>query len=358
MATFSARVLSITQDAYVPKVIDQTLDDNIFMFRQLSNGVPWRGERYKIPVMLSKNTNGSSYDGLDVLPSAQVETRQNMFYDPRAYSIGVTINGLEADVNNISDSQVLSLIETEMETAQISMADSLGTIFYSDGTGNGNKDFNGAGNLNDDGTVATNIGNLSRTTYPKLAGVKSPSGGQLSLLLVSQLLTATTRGSSLKQSPTILISDMAVWDFGEQLLQPAVRANYDANGYPMVSRNSKAPISGTAFKGSAGFKAIIYRGTPWVADMKSTPQTLWTFNERYLEWAGIQSKRHKAITFAKGTNIDSVYDEIPSGVTGFQQRDWMESQNQDAEVAYIFLKGNLMAKRPGGDGRLTGITSA
>lgn len=354
---FSQRVLSITQDYYVPKVVDQVLQDNIFLYRQVSNGKAWRGETLKIPVMIALNTNTTSYSGMDTLAASTVETRQTMTYDPRAVAQGVTIGGLERTINSISDTQVLSLVQTELEIAQVSMADALGTMFYGDGTGNGSKDFNGADNLNDDGTTATNVGGLSRTTYTSLKGTRTASGGTVSLSKISTLLTAVTGGSSVKQSPTILISDMSTWDLGESLLQPAVRANYDANGFPMVTRNSEAPLSGAMFKGAGGFKAIIYRGVPWIADQKSTSQTLWTFNERYLDWYGARDPKKKQITFMKGDNVDGVYSDIPTGVTGFQMREWTDSYNQDAMAAYIHLYGNMTTSQPRRHGRLTGITS-
>ena len=151
---------------------------------------------------------------------------------------------------------------------------------------------------------------------------------------------------------------MTVWDLAESLLQPAVRANYDANGFPLISREGSAPKNQTAFRGAGGFQAIYYRGIPWIKDQKATASTIWVFNERYLDWYGIKSTnpKKKSVTF-KNSVVEGVYDDIPQGSTGFMMRDWMTSYNQDAESMYLFLEGNLTTSQPRRHARATSVTA-
>lgn len=352
---FSARVTTITQDKILPKVVDNILSDNFATFRFISNGLKWSGETLKKPVKLAKNTLGGSFSGLDEHSTSTVNTRQMMSYDVRAYEIPVAIPGLEKAVN-ATDAQVLDLVKTELESAQEDALDDIGDMFYGDGTGNDSKDFNGFGNLIDDGTTASTIGNLSRTTYPTLAGTRTASGGTVSLLKISTLLSAVSAGSSARQRPTIMISDETVWNLAESLLTPTVQANYDANGFPMVTRTSKGVMTAGSLKGAQGFTSIVLKGIPLVADEKSTSQTLWTANENYIDWFGLTDRDLKQISLGAGQTIDGVYADAPTENTGFQWTGFLTPTNVYGTVAHIYLLGNLVTWQPRRHGRLTGIT--
>lgn len=351
---FSQRVTSITQDDILPKVVDNLLSDNFATFRFVSNGERWNGETLKRPVKLGKNTLGGSFSGTDTFSTAAVDTRQTMSYDVRGYEIPVGIPGLERAVNQ-TDAQVLNLVRVELESTQEDALDDIGDILYGDGTGNDSKDFNGFDNLIDNGTTAATVGNLSRTTYPTLKGTRTASGGTLSLQKVSTLISAVSAGSAARQRPTILISDETVWDIGETHFTPSVQANYEANGYPLVTRKSRGVIREASLRGAQGFVSIVYRGIPWVADEKSTSQTLWAVNEEYVQWYGLKDRELKQIDLGAGETIDGVYADIPSENTGFQWSGFMEPTNQYAKVAHVYLLGNLVTFQPRRHGRLTGI---
>jgi hypothetical protein len=353
MAAFSQRVTSITQDTIVPKVFDNYLSDNFVTFRFIANAKKWTGETLKFPIKVAKNTLGGSFSGLDAFSTSTVESRITLSYDLRAYEIPVAVPGLDQLVNGASESRVLDLVKVELESSANDAADDIGTMFYLDGTGNANKDFNGFGNLIDDGTTATNVGNQSRSTYPMLAGIRTASGGTMTLTKLDNLYTGVSGGSASKQKPTVIISDETVWNLGTSLLAPTVQANYQANGFPMVTRTSRGAMSAAEMKGALGFTSIIYRGIPWVADEKSTSQTVWFVNEEYIQWYGAKDPAMQGTP--GGSNIDGVYSEI-SGNTGLQFSGMMKPVNQYGEVGHIYLFGNLVTTQPRRQGRLTGVT--
>ena len=352
--TFSQRVVSITQDTILPKIVYNILTDNFITYRIVGAGKKWTGETLKKPIKIVKSTLGGSFSGLDTHSTSTVESRITLSYDLRGYEMPVSVPGMERAVN-ATESQVINLVRAELESAQQDALDDLGDIFYGDGTGNSSKDFNGLGNLDDDGTTASTVGNQSRTTYSSLNGTRTASGGTLTLTKISTLLTAVSAGSAPRQRPTILISNETVWDLGESLLHATVRANYAANGFPMVTRNSKGVMSEGALKGAQGFVSIVYRGVPWVADEKSTAQTLWAVNENYLEWYGLKDSELESISLGMSTH-EGVYDDAPSANTGFQWTGFMKPINQYGVVGHIYLLGNLTTFQPRRHGRLTGIT--
>lgn len=351
--TFSNRVLSVTQDEILPKAYDQVLSDNFATFRFIGAGKKWSGSSLKRPVKLTTNTNGGSFSGLDTHSTAAVETRQLMEYDLRAYEMPVAIPGLDLLVNR-TDAQIINLMRIETESSANDALDQIGGYFYLDGTGNSSKNFLGLDALVDDGTSATTIGGLSRSTYSVLQGTRTASGGTMTLNKIGTLIDSVSGGSAVRQRPTMLVSNETVWSLYESLLTPTVRSNYDTNGYPMVTRSSKGAIAAGQFKGGQGFSSLIFRGIPWVADEKSTSQTLWAVNENYLEWYGARDKDMSVPEF--DNDIEGVYSELPSKNSGLQFSGFMKPINQYGVVGHIYLFGNLVTFQPRRHGRLTGIT--
>lgn len=352
--TFTDRVKTITQDTILPKVVDTILGDNFITFRVLSNAKRWSGETLKKPIKFVASTLGGSFSGLDTHSTSTVETRVMMSYDVRGYEMPVAIPGMEKAVNR-TEAQVLNLVRVEVESAQEDALDDIGTMLYADGTGNSSKDFLGWDALIDDGTSVDSIGGQSRTTYTTLKGTRTASGGTMDLDKIATLVSATSAGSSMRRRPTMLVSDETVWDLYESLLTPTQRANYDSHGLPVVTRTSKSPMRAAELKGAAGYTALTFRGIPWCADEKSTAQTLWSTNENYVDWYGLNDPDLKSISLGT-SNIDSVYSEVPSKNVGFQWTGFMRPINQYGEVAHIYLLGNQVSWNPKTHGRLTGIT--
>jgi hypothetical protein len=354
--TFTNRVTTITQDVILPSNVDNFLTDNFLTFRMLGNGQPWEGTVINQPIKIAKNMQGRSFSGMDAHNTGTVETRQSLQYDLRAYNIPVAIPGLDKVVNK-GEAAILNLVKQEMASTFMDALDDVATMLYADGTGNTSKDFLGLDALADDGTSAATIGGLSRTTFPTLAGTRTGSGGTMTALQVSTLLSTIAGGNAVKQRPTILLGTESVWDLCEKLfINGIVQANYDANGFPMVTRRSRGIMNQASLKGASGFTAIVYRGIPVIADEKATAQTLWALNENYIQWYGAQSPDLKSISL--GSDIDSAYNEAPTEDSGVQWSGWKDSYNQFGEVAYLYILGNLTTSQPRRQGRLTGITTA
>lgn len=350
--TFTNRVTTITQNFIMPKNYDNFFGDNSFLpYRVIGNGQSWRGTTLDIPITIGKNTLGSSFSGMQTASNGAQQTRALMSYDLRAYRIPVTIPGLDKVVNK-GEEKILAMVEQEMATAFESLLEDVSDMLYGDGTGNSSQDFLGADALYDDGTSAATIGGLSRTTYTTLKGTRTASGGTISLDKLATFFMDLTSGSGLKNRPSMFSSDETTWNYLEKLIVTGtVQANYQANGYPMVTRKSKTPVGGLS--GEAGFQSILYRGVPIIWDENSTAQTLWGHNENFTGWFGAQSDDLKSIQLT--TLEGSANGDAPSTDTGLQWSGFKDSFDQFGEVAYIYLLGNWVAMRPGRLGRITGI---
>lgn len=267
----------------------------------------------------------------------------------------VVVSGMDKAVNK-TEAQVLDLVRVELESRQEDAIDDLGTMFYSDGSGNSSKDFNGLENLIDDGTVSATIGELTRSSYTvHLDSTVTASGGTLDLDKIAALTTATSAGSAPSNQPSFFLSTETVRDYYESLLTATVKANYESFGLPMVTRTSRSPIRGAELKGAMGFTALTYRGIPWISDEKCTASHLWAVNEGWLNWYGLKDSDLKEISLST-TNIEGVYQDAPSKNVGFQWTDFMVPVNQYGIVAHIYLLGELVNWNPRRDGVLTGVT--
>jgi len=351
---FNERVTSITQDQFVPTIVDQILDSNVFMARTFMRDVKrWNGETLRIPIQVSKSVSGGSFSGVDVFDTTAQNNTQRLSFEPKGYYQSIVIPGIEKAVN-ATTAQVLNLVKVSLEIAKNSMCDGVGDKLYGIGTGD---NFDGLGSIVDDGTATSTYGTLSRTTYPVLNATNTGSGGTLTLVLMASLVRGTSAASSSRQAFTMGLSNETVWDLYEKLLTPTVQANYSANGYGQVTAYSKPGVTvkgEDALKGMQGFNAISYRGRPIVADEKADAQTLFFLNENYINWYSLSDRDLQNVPAA--SNIDGVYSDTKS--QPIQLKPFQMPTAQYAEVAQLIMLGNLISSQPRRQGKLTGITTS
>lgn len=351
---FNERVTSITQDKFVPTVVDQILDSNVFMARMLQRDVKrWSGETLRIPIQVSKSTSGGSFSGVDTFDTTAQNNTQRLSFEPKGYYQSVVIPGIEKAVNATS-AQVLNLVKVSLEIAKNSMCDGVGTLLYGAGTGD---DFEGLGNIVDDGTSTSTYGTLSRTTFSVLNATSTASGGTLTLELMAGLAGSVSAASTSRQAFTMGLTNETVWDIYEALLTPTVQSNYTANGYSQVTAYSKpgAMMRGEdSLKGMQGFAAISYRGRPVVADEKADAQTLFFLNENYIHWHSLKDRDLQDVPSVNV--VDGVYAEGKK-TQPIQLKPFQMPTAQYAEVAQLIMLGNFTSSQPRRQGKLTGITT-
>jgi hypothetical protein len=357
--TFSERVLALTQDYLLPKVVDNVLGSNVLTFRLMSNAQEGKGESIKKAIKYQSSGAARSFAGLDTFTASVLNTKVRISYDMRGLRIPVAVSGMEAVANAVTETQVTDLVKESLEESEQELIDKLGDVLYGDGTGNDNKDPLGLGAIVDDATSVSTIGGLSRSTYPVLKATRTASGGQLTLAKLATLFSAISSGSG-KSSPTLLVSNETVWDLYEQLLTPSVRENYTMFGYYEVGRTGGATRPQQGLQGTQGYVAVTYKGIPWVRDEKSTASTVWLLNENWLDWYGWDARGmfgYDKISLGTQT-IEGVYGEKPmSDFTGFNWSGFRAPTGQFGGIADVIILGNLVSFQPRRHGRLTGVTA-
>lgn len=333
---FGNRILTTTQDKMAPVLVDTVLNSNVFAGKMLKKAKPWSGEKMKFPVKTAKNTTGASFSGFDTLSTSATNNRVNMEYSPKNYSIAVALPFDELSVNATSE-KIIDLASIEVQSAALDMADDIGTLFWSDGTGNGGKDFLGLGAIVDDGSSVATIGGLSRSTYPTLAGTVTSSSGTLSLAKMRTLYNAISSGSI---RPTSAFCTEAVFGFYESLLQPQEQIMKTDS----VMRNGMT--------GGTGFSTLFYQGIPVFADEKCTSGQFVFLNENFIDWYALPFANTKAIQYK--AQIEGVDTSSVMGL-GFSWSDWIIPSNQAAVVGHVYLAGELLTTDPKRHGKLTAI---
>ena len=333
------RVTTTTNTLLLPKVVDTILNSNVLATRVLTSAKKWTGEKIRKAVKVEKNTNGGSFDGFDTFSTSATDTRINLEFEAKFYEKGVTLPLTELSKNMADPNRLADLAALELASTAEDMADDIGTLFYSDGTGNGSKDFLGLEGIVDDGTNVATYGGQSRSTYSTLNSTVTASGGTLTLEKMATLYNNITSGSV---KPTMGLTTETIFSLYEQLLEPQERINKDV------------PMMRGGLTGGAGFTSLFYKGFPVIADEKCTSGVLYFVNEDFLEW--------RALPMAKTTPINYKFQDIEGNDytnvngLGFSWSDWIIPSNQASVIGHIYLGGELWSSNPKRHGKLTGIT--
>jgi hypothetical protein len=346
----SNRVLTTTNQYIMPKLVDTILNSNVLLTRVLSSAKKWQGERMLFPVKFAKNQTGTSFSGFDTFSIAGQNTRVRMEYYPSFYRIGIALPLDEISVNQGSEEKIIDLIDLEVKSSAQDMADNLGDIFYSDGSGNGGKDPLGLAALVDDGSVASTIGGLSRSTYTTLQSTVTASGGTLSLAKMSTLYNSISSGSV---TPSLGITTKAVFALYESLLTSQERIVKEVS--TMKYTTSNGLNSGTGLIGGTGFTGLFYKGFPILADEKATSGTLYFLNEQFLDFYAVPMAMTEAIKYGSADIAGNDYN-APLGL-GFTWSGWKKTFNQATIVGDVYLGGQFVTTNPKRHGKLTGITA-
>jgi len=339
MPALSAFVTTTTQTRLLPKVVDSVLNGNVLTMRLLRDSVPWRsGTQINISVNLSDITAVGSYFGFDALSTTQENIRQRAVFNPSQYYVSIPISGIQTAINQ-GNAAVIDLVSTEINWRARRLRDSMGNGVYSDGTGNAGKDILGIRAAIDDTTLVATYGGIARATNPRWNATVTAQVGGLSLPNLAADFDAAQRGDD---APTLMVTTPAVFSIYEALLTPTVSHQFSQNDYRLVSNtggvgSSIVRVGGVVAAGQ-GFRALTFRGIPFVSDEKCTAAEIYTINERHLKFYTI-NRPNQSIR------------------NGFSWTGFKEAINQDATVGQLLWAGQLIADAPRTMARRTSVTT-
>lgn len=353
----SDRVVTTTEEGYIPVSIDGVLNSNAFLSRLfMRENKNWSGRQIQIALQFAKPTTGGTFTGTGNFSTSLQNTRVRQTFSHSQFYQNVTLAGAEVSLNK-TDAEVLDLMKISLEEAQNAACDSLGDLIYGSGT---NDDILGLGAIVDDGTNTSTYGGLLRTSYSQLNSTsQTATGGVLDFNLFATVMRGASAAGSRRQRPSIAILDEVTWDLLESKYTPTINANYESLQRAQVTTYSKPGTtmdSGQSLgEGQMGFEALRWRGIPFVADEKCDSGSVFFLNEEYLHWYNI--KGYGLTNYeVPSASVDGVYSEYkktyPLQWSGFKQ-----PSGQYAEVGQFIALGNVISGSTRRQGKAIAITT-
>ena len=220
---------------YIPTLIDQVFIANALLVKLLAKTQIIFDSGLKIvqPVLYGKLAGGS-YKGLDPFDIGYKQTQTMAEWDWKNVYVNITIPGDDI-AKTEGDEKVIGILQSKMETATMTMNDILSEMLFSDGTGNGNKDFDGLLNGIDSGTTYGTYGGIDRTTNSWWAANVNTTGGAVTLSAINEMIGSCTIG---QKKPDLIFTTQTIFDKVWARVQPQQRF-----------LDSKSPLAQVGFTG-------------------------------------------------------------------------------------------------------------
>jgi hypothetical protein len=266
------------------KVVDQILGSQVYASRLLGRGKKFEGSTYDVTFDILDANSGEFFTGLETLSGEAEDTTVTGSYAHTAFAQPVVSVMLESMANVDSDGNSIKLDTYKDEKAIAQAVTKFGSAVY--GLGVGGQPL-GLRAIVDDGTNKATIAGLSRTTYTSLkAGYAAASGGALTIASMATADDTASAAGMAGESPNIIVTTKAGWNFYEQLVDPKVRIEYSNVGGDVLPLRGTSIVKRPEIRGGAGFTALSFRGIPVIADDACPTGCMFFLNENYLFWAG------------------------------------------------------------------------
>jgi hypothetical protein len=290
------------------------LTDNVFSDRVLTNHLMQKGRIRMLnggtkivePLIYGQNTTVASYSGYDSIALTAQTGITAAEYEWKQYAASIAISGIEEAKNN-GEQEIINLLEAKIMQAEESMREGFNTMFYADGTGNSNKDWNGLGNLIESGNTVGGIDSTANAYW------QSYEENTATALTLGQMGTAYNSISVGNDHPDMILTSQTLFEKYEGLLQPQLRYT-----------DTKTANS--------GFQNLLFKAAPVVYDAAAPAGTMFFINSKYLTLVGHSGK-------------------------WFTQTAFVRPEDLDARYALIMCYGNLTCRNRSKQGKLTAKTA-
>lgn len=345
----SNRVDGTTQRKLYTKVVDNILNSATLYSRWVSQGTSFEGKTVDITYDVLNDTTGQFFTGLETLNSSATNTTVTGSYAHTAFTQPVVSIMLESFAN-VGSLGVINLDTFKYKKAGAQAMQSLGSAIYSTGTANRPL---GLGAIVDDGTTVATIGGNSRSTYPALdSTVQAYTAGTLTLAQMATQYDAAIASGMDMEEPNVAFTTKAIFSLYEQLLAPNVRASYESVGYDRVGVRSRYKEKNTtALRDAAGFRALSYRGIPFIRDDFATAGYLYFLNENYVGWQGRTEvpAEYKDVLEKVNFGTDAAYEgtgaellDMPSEYNGWFYQNPLTIPEQAGRLARYYVIGQTI----------------
>lgn len=304
-----ADIAATTLDTYLKDLVENVFNSNALWVRLASRDriMLDGGDKIRQSIIYDK-LNSDWYTGLDEFDVTRKLTKVPLIFTWKQAYANISIDGLSM-LQNSGAAKVIDLVETEMETAKLTISDMLGTGVFGDGTGTvtSAKALDGLLVAVDDSTNYSTYGGVSRATADAVGlairGIYNATGGTFSLPAVN---TEFGRATIQPEKPDLLCTTQTLWNKFWERVQPSQRTP-SGPGFDDLAR--------------IGFDTINFNGAAVTVDSHCATGYLF----------GLNTKNVKLL----------VHRDRDFHFTGFKI-----PINQDAIVGQILWAGNLVVPSP------------
>ncbi len=298
----------------IEKYARKTLTDNIFTARPLTwyltqkNRLSFLDGGVKIlePLVYAGVTTAGSYEGTDPIALADDQPFTAAEYDWKQFAASVTITGID-EAKNSGEAAIINLLEAKMMNTEETIKEEMNQMFFSDGSGNGGKDWIGLEAIVSSGD---SLGNIDGNTQAWWNSTVDSTAGALTLAQMTSLFNTVSKGND---KPDFIMTTQTLFEKYESLLQPQLRYS-----------DTKTA--------EAGFENLMFKSAPIMFDAHCGSGIMYFLNSKYLGLTG-----HRNVWF--------------------KNRGWILPQDIDARYLLLLSYGNMTCRNRARQGKLTAKTA-
>lgn len=308
MALNYTQLTAITQDYFLPKVIDNIFNSNALLQRARSK--KWYTTNYDgglqiiQPVAYAVTSSSGWFTGAGVLDTSDNDQITAAAFTPAHAYANITITR-DDELRNSGKAQVANLIKSKVQIAEKTLADTIGTGLYNDGTTT-----NAMTGLRLAVDSAGTYGGIDRSAYTWWAAQEDGVTAVTSIAKMQAMFGDCSIGSD---KPTVITSTQDLYDAYYALLQPQQRF--------MDSETAKG-----------GFTNLMFNSVPIVVDSHCPANHMFFLNEDYIE-----------LVVHKDEN--------------FRFEPFQKVINQAVQAAKIYWYGNLVVSNCRMQGKMNALTA-
>ncbi len=276
------------------------------------------------PLVYDEAANVGSYADYDVFATDPNKGLSAAEFPWRQFYGLIHISGIELAMNS-GEPAILKLLEARLQQLEMTMSETINKQLWSDGAGNGGKDFDGISAIISALNPSWgNLGGIDRTANAYWRALATDHGAGGGSTLVAAMRTVYNTVSEGNDHPTHLVGNQVVFElYEDQLVDQARYMNMDmADG---------------------GFQNLLFKGRPFTFDnfadfgftdaaLAHAKDPIWFLNTKYLTMRKLAE-------------------------TWFKPSDMLQPTNQDAFYKNILSYGNLTSNYPGRQGVLYNIVT-
>lgn len=285
-------LLSTTLQNYQPTLVDNIFKDLVLLNHLNERGrvqVEDGGTSIVEPLMYAVNNTVSSYAGYDAIDLTPQDGISAAEFQWKQIAASIAISGIE-EAKNRGTEAIIKLLNAKVQQAEMSLKSSLNDMLFSNGAGNGGKDFNGLANII--GTQNNTVGGIDASSNSWWNPTQATTmAATLSLVNMADVYNRASKGSDV---PDLIITNHSLFEKYESLLTPNVR-------YQDVA------------KANSGFTNLMFKQTPLVFDLAlatdASDAPMYFLNTKYLKLTGMTGYWFTTTDFQKGTvaGVDARY---------------------------------------------------